>query len=74
MNIDKIKEMITIACPVPDGMIPISERPARDDLKGLLIGLGFEFLVEGKLEEIRKELDPESKGTVALETLALWIS
>jgi hypothetical protein len=36
MDVTKIKEMITIACPVPDGMIPITARPQRDDLKGIL--------------------------------------
>lgn len=45
MDISQIKEMITLACPVPDGKIPISVRPQKDDLKSLLETLGFEFLI-----------------------------
>jgi Ca2+-binding EF-hand superfamily protein len=74
MNQEKIKEMLTIACPVPDGNIPISQRPQRDDLKELLKVLGFEFLIEGKLEDVRKELDPDGKGTVAIDFCAEWMA
>ena len=74
MNKTKIKEMITIACPIPDGMIPISVRPVRDDLKGLLETLGFEFLIANKLEAIRTELDTEGKGTIHIDKLTEWIS
>jgi Ca2+-binding EF-hand superfamily protein len=74
MNQQKIKEMLTIACPVPDCNIPISARPQRDDLKELLKILGFEFLIEGKLEDVRKELDPDTKGTVAIDFMSDWMS
>jgi Ca2+-binding EF-hand superfamily protein len=69
----KIKEMITIACPIPDGNIPISNRPQRDDLKELLKLLGFEFLIADNLEDIRKELDGEGKGTVPIDSLVSWV-
>jgi hypothetical protein len=73
MNLEKVKVMITMTCPVPDGNIPISKRPARDDLKELLIACGLEFFLEKQLEEIRTELDPESTGTVPIDKLAEWI-
>ena len=38
-------EMITIASPQPDGMIPIDVRGEKDDLKDLMTTIGFEFLV-----------------------------
>ena len=74
MNATKIKEMITIACPIPDGMIPISTRPQRDDLKELLKLIGLEFLIADKLEDVRKELDVDNKGTVPIDTLVEWIN
>ena len=40
----------------------------------MLITCGLEFLVEKQLEEIRTELDPESKGTVPIDKLSEWIS
>jgi hypothetical protein len=49
--------MLTLACPFPDGNIPITKRDKRDDLREILVQLGFEFLVEKNLEEIRTELD-----------------
>lgn len=73
MNIEKIKTMLTLACPVPDGNIPITKRPQRDDLKEMLVTCGLEFLAETQLEEIRTELDPETKGTVHLDKFAEWI-
>jgi hypothetical protein len=36
MNVDKVREMIMIACPVPNGQIPIASKPPKDDLKRLL--------------------------------------
>lgn len=73
MDVTKIKEMITIACPVPDGMIPITVRPQRDDLKGILQSFGFEFLINTRLEAIRTELDSEGKGTVHIDKLAAFL-
>ena len=73
MDVTKIKEMITIACPVPDGMIPITARPQRDDLKGILYYFGFEFLINTRLEAIRTELDSEGKGTVHIDKLAAFL-
>ena len=61
-----------ICCPVPDGNIPISARPQRDDLKELMKQLGFEFLISDKLEEVRKELDEEGKGTVHIDKMTAW--
>lgn len=66
--------MITLACPVPDGNIPITCRPQRDDLAEMLIICGLEFLVAKELEAIRLELDPETKGTVQIDALAAWVS
>ena len=37
--------MIFIASPQPDSLIPISARATRDDLKELLLVLGFDFLI-----------------------------
>jgi hypothetical protein len=49
----RLREMIFIACPVPDSLIPIAVRPTRDDLKELLLVLGFDFLVTSELETVR---------------------
>ena len=65
--------MLTLACPVPDGNIPITKRDKRDDLREILVQLGFEFLVEKNLEEIRTELDSEGKGIVHIDKFSEWI-
>ena len=65
--------MLTLACPVPDGNIPITKRDKRDDLREILVQLGFEFLVERSLEETRTELDSEGKGTVHIDKFTEWI-
>ena len=72
MNVEKVREMIMLAVPVPDGQIPITARPQRDDLKCLLTQLGFEFLGEN-VDGIRKEIDPEEKGKIDIQRLAEWI-
>lgn len=36
--------MLTIACPKPDGMLPIALLGSHDQLKQLIVPLGFEFL------------------------------
>ncbi len=66
--------MIFIACPVPDSLIPIAVRPTRDDLKELLLVLGFDFLVTSELETVRQELDPEGKGTVHLDKISDYLN
>ena len=57
-----IWEMITIASPQPDGMIPID----NDKLKKLFTTIGFEFLVmhPGDTEQIRDEIDKNNTGVV----------
>jgi Ca2+-binding EF-hand superfamily protein len=65
--------MLTLACPFPDGNIPITKRDKRDDLREILVQLGFEFLVEKNLEEIRTELDSEGKGIVHIDKFSEWI-
>ena len=69
----RLREMIFIASPQPDSLIPISARPTRDDLKELLLTCGFDFLVP-ELESIRKELDPEGKGTVHLDRISDYLN
>jgi len=65
--------MIFIASPQPDSLIPIAVRPSRDDLKELLLVLGFDFLVS-ELETVRTELDPEGKGTVHLDKISDYLN
>ena len=66
--------MIFIAAsPQPDSLIPISARATRDDLKELLLVLGFDFLIS-ELEKVRSELDPEGKGTVHLDKITDFLN
>ena len=67
----KLWEMITIASPQPDGMIPIGKRGETDLLKVLLTTVGFEFLVMHPVEtdELRAELDPNKTGQVQIDEL-----
>jgi len=71
MDSIKLKELITIASPQPNGQIPISVKGGRDELKSLLLTAGFDFVADTplELEKMRKELDDGGSGTVDIDKL-----
>lgn len=42
---DKVREMLLIICPKPDGKLPIANVGGKDQLKKILDPMGFEFLL-----------------------------
>ena len=64
-------EMITIASPAPDGMIPITIKGDKDQLQQLLTTLGFEFLVmdQTMTDKLRSQLDSRKTGKIAIDDL-----
>ena len=44
MEAEKLRQMLTVVCPKPDGMLPIALVGSQDQLKQLIDPLGFEFL------------------------------
>ena len=74
-NVEQLKEMLTIVCPDPNGNIDIGMRGPVDNLKRILVLMGFEFmtLVEAEYEEHKKELDPDGTGNVKIDDFARFL-
>ena len=70
-NIIRLKEMLTLVCPNPDGTIGI----AGDKLKRVMIDMGFEFMVmnDAGVTEVREALDSGARGFVPINDFASYL-
>ena len=70
-NQKRLKEMLTLLCPNPNGSINI----AGDQLKRLMVDMGFEFMVmnDQGINEVREALDSGGRGFVPIDDFASYL-
>ena len=72
----KLEEMLLMACPRADKILPIAQVGAKDQLKAILDPIGFEFLTPTAkdADAIRLELDPDSTGTCTVDKMVAYLA